>query len=221
MKRNVSMEEISDGKLYSSNDLVRADCGGCVGCSECCRNMTDTIILDPYDIFQLEKYLSCTPEALLQKSLELQAVDGMILPRLKSISGKKACVFLDDKGRCSIHEARPGFCRLFPLGRYYENGSFRYFLQTHECAKQNRSKVKIKKWLGIPDLQQYETFIADWHYFLLELQENIENKREAEPEYEQEINTFMLQIFYLTPYNTNENFYDQFYPRLSVFKDYV
>ena len=27
MKRQVTMEEISDGKLYTSNDLVKADCG--------------------------------------------------------------------------------------------------------------------------------------------------------------------------------------------------
>ena len=33
MKRNVSLEEISDGKLYTSNDMVKADCGDCAGCS--------------------------------------------------------------------------------------------------------------------------------------------------------------------------------------------
>ena len=26
MKRQVTMEEISDGKLYTSNDMVKADC---------------------------------------------------------------------------------------------------------------------------------------------------------------------------------------------------
>ncbi len=33
MKRNVRMEDISDGKLYTANDLVKADCGDCEGCS--------------------------------------------------------------------------------------------------------------------------------------------------------------------------------------------
>ena len=36
MKRQVTMEEISDGKLYTSNDLVKADCGDCEGCHACC-----------------------------------------------------------------------------------------------------------------------------------------------------------------------------------------
>ena len=37
MERHVSMEEISDGKLYGPGDMVRADCGGCEGCSACCK----------------------------------------------------------------------------------------------------------------------------------------------------------------------------------------
>mgnify|MGYP000264252324 FL=1 len=32
MLRSVSMDEISDGKLYSSSDMVRADSLGCDGC---------------------------------------------------------------------------------------------------------------------------------------------------------------------------------------------
>ena len=33
MERNIDMKEVSDGRLYTSNDLVKADCGGCEGCS--------------------------------------------------------------------------------------------------------------------------------------------------------------------------------------------
>ena len=32
MLRNIDLNEISDGNLYTANDLVRADCGGCHGC---------------------------------------------------------------------------------------------------------------------------------------------------------------------------------------------
>ena len=50
MKRQVTMEEISDGKLYTSNDLVKADCGDCEGCHACCTGMGSSIVLDPLDI---------------------------------------------------------------------------------------------------------------------------------------------------------------------------
>ena len=44
MERAVSLEDISDGKLYGINDMVRADSGGCEGCSACCRKMGTSII---------------------------------------------------------------------------------------------------------------------------------------------------------------------------------
>ncbi len=52
MKRNVTMAEISDGNLYIANDMVKADCRDCEGCSACCRNMGNSLQLDPYDIWQ-------------------------------------------------------------------------------------------------------------------------------------------------------------------------
>ena len=52
MKREVDLEELK--RLYGLNDMVRADCGGCVGCSACCRGMGTSVILDPYDMYRLE-----------------------------------------------------------------------------------------------------------------------------------------------------------------------
>ena len=49
MKRYVDMADISDGKYYSSGDLVKA---GCSGCGSCCRGMGKSIVLDPLDIFR-------------------------------------------------------------------------------------------------------------------------------------------------------------------------
>ena len=54
MIRNCSLEEISDGKLYSENDMVKTDTNQCQGCnSVCCHGMGDSIVLDPYDICRL------------------------------------------------------------------------------------------------------------------------------------------------------------------------
>ena len=37
MKREVDLNEISDGRLYSSGDMVKVDCHDCEGCSACCQ----------------------------------------------------------------------------------------------------------------------------------------------------------------------------------------
>lgn len=165
MKRMVDLKQVSDGRLYSSGDMVKADCRDCEGCSDCCRGMGNTILLDPMDVWRFRRDLHKDFGALLGKEAELGMADGMILPNLKMDARTDACPFLDHNGRCSVHDSRPGLCRLFPLGRYYEGNGFRYFLQIHECSKKNRGKIKIKKWLGIPDLKAYEAYILSWARF--------------------------------------------------------
>lgn len=218
MKRNVRMEDISDGKLYTANDLVKADCGDCEGCSACCRGMGSSIVLDPLDIYRLTTGLGVRFEQLLSDKIELNVVDGIILPNLKMGGEKECCAFLNEEGRCSIHGIRPGICRLFPLGRFYEDGGFKYFLQIHECKKENRTKVKVKKWIDTPDLKKYESFISEWHYFLLELQGKL---LKIEEEKVKTINMFLLQSFFLEPYKAEEDFYEQFDHKMKKVKQYL
>ena len=80
MLRDIDLNEISDGRLYTANDMVKADCMGCQGCASCCQGMGDSIVLDPYDMYRLCMGLKTTPAALLASSLELGVVDGLILP---------------------------------------------------------------------------------------------------------------------------------------------
>ena len=35
MRSKNILDEISDGKLYDIGDMVKADTGGCTGCSDC------------------------------------------------------------------------------------------------------------------------------------------------------------------------------------------
>lgn len=212
MRREVSMEEISDGKLYDLNDMVKADCHDCEGCCDCCTGMGESVILDPLDVHRLSVNLKKTPEGLMEKELELDAADGNILPHLRMTGREERCIFLNEKGRCSIHDFRPGICRLFPLGRFYENGSFRYFLQVHECKKQNRSKIKVKKRIDTPDVKRYEQFVSDWHYFLKDVQEVLYNAQDTE--LIKNLNLYVVNRFYIKAYEEERDFYEEFYERL-------
>lgn len=222
MKRQIDLKEISDGNLYTAGDMVRADSHDCKGCSACCRGMGDSIVLDPLDICQLSHGLGMDLGKLLEKHVELGIVDGMILPHLAMKGAEEACTFLNEEGRCSIHAFRPGICRLFPLGRYYEGEKFWYFLQVHECKKQDRSKIKVKKWLGIPDLKNYESYILTWHHFLEKCQQEAANLDEKNQRIFQ---TYLLRMFYQTPYQAEEmeeldfhGFYGEFEKRLEEVK---
>lgn len=216
MKRNIDLKDISDGKLYSCNDLVKTDCHGCVGCSDCCHGMGESIILDPIDVFHLQKATGLDFSTLVnEKYLALNIVDGLILPNLNMNNKTGGCSFLNDEGRCTVHALRPGICRLFPLGRYYEEDGFKYFLQVHECSCENRSKMKVKKWLEIPDIKTYEKYILDWHNMIKNCEDYVqENAGE-------DLNAFLMnliKVFYQMPYNGEDDkeFYEEFYRRLKI-----
>lgn len=206
MKREVLESDLR--RLYNANDCVKANCGGCVGCSECCQGMGESIVLDPLDVWRMSEELKEDFSAMMEQCLELHMVDGLILPNLKMAGEDERCVFLNKEGRCGIHPARPGICRLFPLGRIYENGSFQYFLQNMECPKENKTKIKVSKWLDTPNLKQYEAYVNQWHYFLEEIRQMLEEQQDEE--LTRDLNTYLLNTFYVESYPTGVDFYEEF-----------
>lgn len=219
------MNQISDGKLYDLNDMVRADCGDCKGCSYCCHMMSDTIVLDPLDIYQLTTNLKVDFETLMKENISLHVQDGIILPSL-NLHEEKGCSFLTEEGRCSVHGFRPGLCRIFPLGRFYrkETQDFKYFLQTEECTLTNRAKIKVSKWVEVPELRRNQEFIAKWHFFIRKMQQLVGGEQvelrtpvEVNEQTIRQINMLILQLFYMKPYDADRNFYDQFEERMQQF----
>lgn len=210
MKREVSMSDISDGRLYSNNDMVKAGCSGCGGC---CKGMGQSIVLDPLDMFRMTNGLKKSFEMLLQDKIELGVVDGLILPNLKMGGADERCGFLNEENRCEIHGFRPGICRLFPLGRLYEDGDFKYFHQIYECKKSPQVKVKIKKWLEEAELIRQEAYIRRWHYFLLKVQEILDSR--GDDELRKKVSMYVLQSFYLEPFRLDEDFFEAFEKRVS------
>lgn len=166
------------------------------------------------DVWRLRRDLHKDFSTFIEKEAELGMADGMILPNMKMDVRTDACPFLDGNGRCSIHDSRPGLCRLFPLGRYYEENGFRYFLQIYECRKKDRGKIKIKKWLGIPNLKAYEAYILSWHDFPEKCREGADTLDE---EKRRTLALYVLRRFYELPYyaDSEENFYAEFAQRLT------
>lgn len=195
--------------------MARLGCGECDGCSACCRGMGQSILLDPYDILQLQRITEQDFAGLMQEKTSLCVENGLILPSLRMQPETDACGFLDTRGRCSIHSHRPGLCRLFPLGRKYDEKGLHYFLLEDACGVQNRTKVKIKKWLEMPALAQYERFLTIWHDLRGDLQERI--GRQQSDSFAQESNVLFLELFYKRPYDREEDFYVQFEKRREEF----
>lgn len=214
MKNVRNENEQTDGNLYELNDMLKLSCQDCAGCFVCCEGMGSSIILTPYDVFELERNLEITFDQLMQEKIELGVGDGMILPNLKMRGKEERCGFLNEEGRCTIHEFRPGICRLFPLGRQYGEEEISYIFLEDACPKPNKTKIKIKKWLGIPNIEQNEEFLLHWH----KLKKRAVGlmKRAQDETMAKELNMYLLNLFYVNPYDMNQDFYLQFEGRRTV-----
>ena len=206
MLRECSMEDISDGRTYELNDMVKCDTGNCQGCHKCCTGMGTSIILDPFDIWRLKNGLSLGFEEMLNREfIELNMVDGMILPNLK-MNEKNACAFLDENGRCSIHNERPGICRLFPLGRVYQDEGFKYFIQKGQCINEGKlAKIKVKKWIDTDNIAQNQVFVLKWHSFIRHIGDKMIKLRDSgKGDMLNEIAMYILNEFFVKNFSPDE-----------------
>lgn len=106
----------SDVRPLADNDPVGLACGpeGCP--STCCKNGPH-VVLNPYEISLICASAGISYEDLLDV-VETDRVNGfplVMLPR------DPACHFWTEQG-CRVYAARPLACRLFPLGRVYDDG---------------------------------------------------------------------------------------------------
>lgn len=109
-----------------------------------------------------------------------------------------------------------GLLPFVPAGRYYEDGSFKYILQIHECKKTSRSKIKVRKcrYSGFSKLRK---FVCDWHYFLLDVQAVLYESEDSD--LIRNLNMYVVNQFYRKPYDEKRDFYEQFYERLAAGKE--
>ena len=206
----------SDGRFYGLNDMVKVNCQDCAGCSKCCRGMGDSIVLDPFDIYQFQKNAGKTAEQLLAAGeIELGVVQGMVLPHLKMQESSDACAFLNQSGRCEIHAYRPGMCRLFPLGRDFSEGELRYILLNRLCENKNRTKEKVSRWLGLEAAKKYHDFVLLWHTFRREMTRLLSK---AEEEQQKILNLYLVKTFFLQAYDTDREFYPQIEEKIEKYR---
>ena len=217
MKSINILDEISDGKLYDINDIVKADTYGCDGCSDCCHDVGDLVVLTPFDIYEITNYLGVEFDELLENNIKLQENNKILLPYLKMQGENKKCSFLNKENRCMIHSKRPNICRLFPLGRVYKDNDFKYFLQVGNCPKSDLKDIQVKKWIGIENYDENKRFILEWYNFIKALTFRLKFIRD-EKEIE-EINKTLLDSFYRSNIKENENFYSVFFKELPNVKN--
>lgn len=216
-----------DGKKYKKSDSAPIDFNECEGCDSCCHIMEDTIVQDPYDLWlfcsnmRIAGGMPVTFEILISEDgpWQLSVQNGLILPNIKMVEEGR-CPFLNEKGRCSIHKIRSGLCRLFPLGRgFEEDGSITYYVLSSELGceklKEKGNLVNITEWLGYDNIEAYEKFTYIWHKLKKEVGETYLSMEDRAT-----LQANFLQHFYVKGYKakTNDEFFNEFYTRVEEWK---
>lgn len=150
----------------------------CTMCGKCCINRED-ILLNPKDMYNIAKELSMTPHEVMNTYCETYIGSDSRMPvvRLKPRGEIKRCPLLKDR-KCSVHNAKPTVCALFPLGRGIasKNGSIhslttkdiRFFLTDPGCGDDSETHT-VREWLGEFGLPVEDEFFIEWQRCLLEL----------------------------------------------------
>lgn len=124
---------MTDVRAVALNEKIPFRCRLCGGC---CRYVKDSVMLEPIDVYRLTRHLreQGEPVSGIEDVLENYAHASWLEDRfpvflLNTVGAMDVCVFLKE-GRCSIYEARPHVCRVYPFSvAAGERGrDFRYFL---------------------------------------------------------------------------------------------
>ena len=139
----------------------------CTLCGACCRNVKETVPVSCQDAFYLTKHLRdqgidiyCVDQ-FLEQYAEPALLDecGFFVYFLKSVGEDNACIFLKDS-RCSVQEAKPLACRLYPfMVDPNGSGSFRYLYSSERAHHFCGPVVETRSWMKKNFSQESRAFM--------------------------------------------------------------
>ena len=152
--RKIKMNDsVINAERVSTSDRVPFKC---TGCGKCCKHVRQSVPVESLDMYRIAKHLRSIGlqfdgiEELINRFMELALLDecGYFVLMLKVAGPKDACIFLTDDNRCSIHEANPRACRMYPfVADPSEGDGFRYLVSREYLHHFKGPGVHVRNWL--------------------------------------------------------------------------
>lgn len=152
----------------------------CRRCGKCCKNQ-DTILFSPWDIFRIAKKIGKSPSTVVKDYTEVYIGPRSRIPVVHLLmQGKKnACPFLTEEGLCSIHDAKPTVCALYPLGRVVtseapgealDSGTENivHYILSGSCGSAKKTHT-VREWLASFGIPEHDEFFYLWTGMQLKL----------------------------------------------------
>ena len=194
----------------------------CAKCAACCRNLTEPFMLEALDVFRLARYLRKEddtifgPEDVLPRCAESALIEGYPVFQIKTTGADAACVFLKD-GRCSVYEARPHVCRVYPFSVLpgAKGKDFQYVLCTERVHHFGTGSVNVKDWMGENLSKEAREFYRAQNRWLPKIVEKIK----ANGEQESRRNLFQIIYYIYYGYDLEQPFLPQYERNMKALKE--
>lgn len=183
-------------------DIDETFCFKCNACGNCCRGRHNgikgtEIVLSGPDVWRIMDYMNMTFEQILDKYLYILYDEELKLNvctlRFK-YSG--SCAFLK-KGGCTIYDARPRTCAIYPIGRAINfvqkkrelictNDTYVLAQKeyNYECEYNEESRYTVQQWLEKNNVPLYDEEDVKWFNKLLKYMIKIDGKKQNKEEIE-------------------------------------
>ena len=150
----------------------------CKQCGHCCD--TTLIQLSPFDLKMLCDKLGISAIKFHEQYSLFRSLDR--IPRC-FLRNMPRCPFKDKSNNCNVYSSRPLRCRLFPLGRIYENGKIFIVLPEEKCIGFDTGKKKlISEFLEEQNVNELNSESERWNNFLIALKDDPIIKNEQFPQ---------------------------------------
>ena len=156
------MLEIKNSEQVELSDRVRFRCKRC---GECCRHVKNTVIIESLDAYNLAKHLNVRMDEIYLEYADSLFIEDTEYPvfALKTVGEKDSCVFLKGN-RCTVQEAKPRTCRMYPFWVEpceAEVGSFQYNFTSERPHHPKGSLVRVKDWMRDNFSDEYKAFLTE------------------------------------------------------------
>lgn len=193
----------------------------CKQCGKCCINRED-ILLNPKDLYNISKELGLAPRDTIAHYCEVYLGQNSRIPivRLKPRGSIKRCPLLRDR-KCSVHNAKPTVCALFPLGRSIkldaketdpnaiERARIQYIINPIECGDRSEDHT-VREWVESFGIPIHDNDFIAWQKALFSVRQQIVELEKMLPDKSMErVWSITYQALYLN-YDIQEDFRKQF-----------
>ena len=139
----------------------------CTACGTCCKNVKDSIILEPLDAFRIiaeKKKNGCTDseDEILSAIAELRMISPCFSVFVLNADDSGKCDMLHNN-RCSIYNVRPRTCRHYPFSAEpcLEEKRIKWLLCTEQAHHFKNGTVTAREWQRKNVSEEEEEFLYE------------------------------------------------------------